>query len=258
MGMWVRFCVLMFAIAGWTSSARAGMPSPIRFLNELGQRRFEELSFFFVGFLAMAGVVRVLWNSLRRDFPQLPEISYRRSASLLLLWGLFLTVVLAMVSGARELMTPGAWKPKGITYQLADSERHQSAAATSNSVQDAERRLRLENLRFALWQFAQSHEGRFPTDVEKLQISKSLWLADDKSELTYFYQPGLSTHDANSVLVYEPEMYEDGQYVILTSGAIVKRSDVSIPSSATSPTDKAVPVEDAPNSLKRSDRGETN
>lgn len=38
---------------------------------------------------------------------------------LVVLWGLLFIVVLAMISGARELMTPGAWEKQGATYRLA-------------------------------------------------------------------------------------------------------------------------------------------
>ena len=34
------------------------------------------------------------------------------------LWGLLFMLVLTMISGARELLTPGAWEKKGATYQL--------------------------------------------------------------------------------------------------------------------------------------------
>ena len=30
-------------------------------------------------------------------------------------------IVLTMISGARELMTPGAWERNGVTYRLSES-----------------------------------------------------------------------------------------------------------------------------------------
>ncbi len=39
---------------------------------------------------------------------------------MVVLWGLLFTVVLAMISGARELMTPGAWEKQGATYRLKE------------------------------------------------------------------------------------------------------------------------------------------
>jgi hypothetical protein len=38
-------------------------------------------------------------------------------------------LVLTMISGARELMTPGAWEKKGFTYQLV-RDRPAKAADT--------------------------------------------------------------------------------------------------------------------------------
>ena len=59
-----------------------------------------------------------LWNRLRRDLPRLPRLSYKMSVTLVGLWGLLFILVLTMISGARELMTPGAWEPNGATYKL--------------------------------------------------------------------------------------------------------------------------------------------
>ena len=216
-------------VVGSASPVLAGMPSPELVFTELGRRRWEELSFFLVGFLAMAGVVRGLWNFLRRDFPTLPELSYGRSVTLLVLWGLLMTVVLALISGARELMTPGAWEPKGVTYKLSRDLPQKPAAPVVDEARDRQRRLRLENLRFALWQFAASHEGRFPYATEVDEIAPELWLVEGTSPLRFVYVPGQSLQQ-HGILVYEPEVFDDSQYVILTSGAIAKLSDVTRPS----------------------------
>ncbi len=43
----------------------------------------------------------------------------------MIIWGLLFVLVLTMISGARELMTPGAWEKEGFTYVLAgEAENH--------------------------------------------------------------------------------------------------------------------------------------
>ncbi len=76
------------------------------------------ISFFALLVLLVAWAVKGLWNHLRRDLPRLPVIGYGRSLVLVLLLGLCFNIVLLMISGARELMTPGAWVKAGVTYQL--------------------------------------------------------------------------------------------------------------------------------------------
>lgn len=218
---------LALMLVASASPVLAGMPSPELVFTELGRRRWEELSFFLVGFLVMAGVVRGLWNFLRRDFPRLPALSYGRSVTLLVLWGLLMTVVLALISGARELMTPAAWEPKGVTYKLARELPQKPVAPVVDEERDRQRRLRLENLRFALWQFAASHEGRFPSAAEVDEIPS--WLVEGTSPLRFVYVPGQSLQQRDGILVYEPEVFDDSQYVLLTSGAIAKLSDVTRP-----------------------------
>jgi hypothetical protein len=39
------------------------------------------------------------------------------------LWGLLFLLILTMISGARELMTPGAWEKHGSTYELKDAPK---------------------------------------------------------------------------------------------------------------------------------------
>lgn len=101
-------------------------------LSMLARLRLNAISFFLVAILASGWAVKLIWNSLTKDFPKLPRISYLRSLGLVTLWGLLFVLVLTMISGARELMTPGAWRKKGLTYELvepADQAPHQAAEA---------------------------------------------------------------------------------------------------------------------------------
>ena len=101
------------------SVAWAGMPAPYT-LRDLPRMRLETISFFLVVLLASAKGVQLLWNGLRSPAGRVPWISYPKSLGVIVLWGLLFSVVLAMISGARELMTPGAWEQQGATYRLRD------------------------------------------------------------------------------------------------------------------------------------------
>jgi hypothetical protein len=78
--------------------------------------------------LVSAGLVCWIWNALRTDFPRLPRLSYFKGLGLVFLWGLLFLLVLTMISGARELMTPGAWEKKGLLYELKSPPTRQRAA----------------------------------------------------------------------------------------------------------------------------------
>src|SRR4051794_33015364 len=89
--------------------ALAGMrPHPT--LTEVSRFRLDVISFFLVAILILSLLVQVIWNALRRDVAALPRLSYPKALGVVTLWGLLSVVVLAMISGARELMTPGAWE----------------------------------------------------------------------------------------------------------------------------------------------------
>jgi hypothetical protein len=137
--LWLLGCALAATPAG---QAWAGMPTPLpidvpRFLrvNDTAYERLQAISFFLMAFLACAAVVMLLWNYVRRDFPALPRLSFGKATAGLVLWGLLFVIVLTMISGARELMTPGAWEPDGVTYRLRDKDK--SEAPTSVAQEEA-------------------------------------------------------------------------------------------------------------------------
>jgi len=94
----------------------AGMPT-FR-LDDVARLRMQTISFFLLGFFVSSLLIKLLWNNLRKDFPRLPRLSYGKALGLVTLWGLLFVLVLTMISGARELITPGAWEKQGATYRL--------------------------------------------------------------------------------------------------------------------------------------------
>ena len=94
----------------------AGMPSFT--LTDLARMRLDAISFFLAMLLVSAWGVQLLWNALAKDFPKLPRMTYRRALIAITLWGFLFVLVLTMISGARELLTPGAWEKNGATYKL--------------------------------------------------------------------------------------------------------------------------------------------
>jgi hypothetical protein len=110
--------VLLLAVA---TPAHAGMPSFT--LSDLAKARVDSISFFLVLLLGLAFLVKVLWNYLAKDFTKLPRMTYPRALAAVTLWGLVFLLVLTMISGARELMTPGAWEKQGATYKLKEGQK---------------------------------------------------------------------------------------------------------------------------------------
>lgn len=110
--------VCMFLL---TTQAWAGMPTPPT-LTDLAKARLHIISFFAATFLVMAYAVLLIWNALRKSFPVLPKLTYRRAMAFVGLWGAAFILILTMIAGARELMTPGAWKKSGAIYKLDEGK----------------------------------------------------------------------------------------------------------------------------------------
>jgi hypothetical protein len=215
--------VVLALIACVTPSALGGMASPlpsadevrrILRLNDSAAERFQAISFFVVVLLACAAVVRWLWNYLRRDFTQLPRLTFSRALVGVLLWGVLFVVVLTMIAGARELMTPGAWEKQGLTYRLKEDPKYEPPDGTQ------ERRQQLERLRQALWHSAALHQGKFPSAVDLAEIPQDVWTVLDAGGMRFLYTPGLSVSGPVSILAWEPERDAARRLVLRTDGDI--------------------------------------
>jgi hypothetical protein len=136
---------------------------------------------------------------------------------IVLLWGLLFVIVLTMISGARELMTPGAWRKQGATYKLADGP-----APPQPEADIAARRLHLEKLRTALWQFAATHNGKFPGAGEETAVPAELWDVPGAGGLRYHYVAGQSAGFGPDILACEPDIDPDRRLVLRVNGDIVE------------------------------------
>jgi hypothetical protein len=194
------------------ATAFAGMPSP--HLTDIGRLRLEGISFFLFGFLLSALFIKLLWNYLRKDFTRLPRLSYPKALGVVALWGLLFVLVLTMISGARELMTPGAWQKSGLTYRLKQGE------TIPTQPSDEERRQGLDKLRLALWVSAKTRDGRFPESPTSTDFPADLWLLPGSSGLRYIYVAGLKVDQGRKPLAYEPEVDGPQRWVLFANGDI--------------------------------------
>lgn len=204
-------------------SAIAGMPSVT--LTDVARLRLEAISFFLLGFLICAFCIQRLWNWLAKDFTVLPALSYPKALGLVGLWGLLFVLVLTMISGARELMTPGAWEKTGATYQLAKT------AVSSTSGDDEQlglRRRRLENLRDALWDYAKVHDGKFPTSISDSRFEAELWLIPNAFGQQYVYLAGVKNSSDDKLVAFEPELAPGDRLALLNNGLIRKMTNAEI------------------------------
>jgi hypothetical protein len=192
--------------------AQAGMPTMV--LTDLARMRVQTISFFLLVFLASAWGMQRVWNFLRRDFARLPRLSYGRSLAFVSLWGLLFLLVLTMISGARELLTPGAWERQGATYRLTQVEPQPVAISHS------ERHSRLTALKAALWEYAQNHDGALPVDERSSGIAAAMWETPEPSRIHYIYIPGAKAGAGDVPVAYEPPALPRPQLMLRSDGEI--------------------------------------
>lgn len=200
------------AFSAWTSPAWAGMPS-ISF-SDAARLRLNAISFFLAAFVLSAAVMLWVWNYLRRDFTWLPRLSFGRACLAVAVWGFLFVIVLTMISGARELMTPGAWKKKTYTYELAKEPGDEDRYEVSERRERSEALLRLGK---ALDAYAADHDGVYPP-AEDPSIPAELWRMPGIGGLKYVYCPGRTQRDGRAPLAYERSFEGGTVCVLLASG----------------------------------------
>jgi hypothetical protein len=191
---------------------------PSIWISDWAGVRLSTISFFGAMFLLATAVVRWLWNGLARDFPKMPRLTYRRALAAVALWSMLLAVVLTMIAGSRELLTPGAWQKRGVLYEVASQKP--PATATDTSPTEV-RKEHLRRFQAALLNYATQHEGHFPAADAAAAIEPALWQVPGGFGLRYAYVPGGKTDKSSRVLAYEPEFDGSDRLVFQTNGEIV-------------------------------------
>ena len=227
--VFVEATILLSLLMYSQKTAMAGMPTVS--LSDVGRLRFSTISFFLVLILISAAGIRFLWNSVRRDFPALPLLSFRGALTGVILWGLVFVVVLTMISGARELMTPGAWIKNGLTYRQASEPQTTDSDTIAAEVkrqlnEQAARITQLQLLGVALREFADKHGGAWPTAEEFQQLPEELRTMPGELQAAYLYRAADfadadSTNKTDSVAVLEPVVFDDEQQLALFRSGVV-------------------------------------
>lgn len=187
-------------------------------LTDVAKARLESISFFCVIYLLLALAVMGLWNYLAKSFEWMPRINYRRALALMLVSGLFLYVVLTMISGARELLTPGAWQKQGVGYTLNAGGKAPSREVRWDAIQD---------LKGELWTYAREHDGKLPHGVLDKSFKTRHWQLPGMTGY-YAYIAGRTAGGGREILAYEPAAMGGKRFVILTDGSIESWSEETL------------------------------
>ncbi len=195
-----------------SANAFAGMT--VITLTDMAKTRLDALSFFLALYFLIALLVKLAWNHLAKAFPVMPRLDYRRALGLVFVTGLLFYVVLTMISGARELLTPGAWEKQGMGYR----QREQSSELTKDA-----RRNNLRKLQETIWAYAREHQGNAPPSPLVSEMSLAAWLYPDGG--LYCLMPGVKPGGGRLILVYEPAAAGSRRFVLLADGSIEDRAE---------------------------------
>ncbi len=185
-------------------------------LRDIYRLRLEEISFFIVLLLVCSIGLKFLWNHAFKGMSSIPRLRFPQALCASLIFGLLTLLILTMISGIREVLTPGAWRKQGTSYRLNDPS------------QQPARERSLQHLRTALLEYARSHDGRFPPHDYVPEIAEKLWESPDQHGSHYIYSGGLTTNDVDTLLAFEPPNFGDQRFVLRVSGEVELLNSESI------------------------------
>ncbi len=195
------------------SQASAGMT--VITLTDVARARIDALSFFLFAYLLISWVVKIIWNQLAKSFVSLPRLKYLQALGVVFMTGLMFYVVLTMISGARELLTPGVWEKQGAGYRLRENE--------PASLAKDERRQALRRIQNVIWDYAKAHDGNPPASPLIGGIDHEVW--NFKGGGFYCLMPNVRPGVGRDVMVYEPSAAGGRRFVLLADGSIEDRSE---------------------------------
>lgn len=207
--------------AGMASFSIADLPRVLS-LSNMTRQRLEAISFFVVVVLAGSWIVQRIWNSLRCDFPRLPRLSFARALGIVVLWGVAFLFVLLLITGARELLTPGAWVKSGSTFRLVDDPDPGEAVSRQLSARYAA----MERLRTALFGTVDFAHRSLPERDAAEGLPPNLIDVPVYPGQTYRYVGGrIPDGDRGfepiELILYEGDALGPDRLVLLSNGTIV-------------------------------------
>jgi hypothetical protein len=198
----------LICIAGLSGLLQAHAGMTVYDLNDVVRLRLEDASFFALLLLVCSLGIKLIWNYLAKGIPALPRINFLRAACLTGVLSLMMLLVLSMISGARELLTPGVWRRQGSAYRLNDT------------ASEPLRRQSLEFLRAALRTYADQHGGKFPPHDFVPEIDEKTWMSPDSVGTRYIYVAGLNRESGPMLLACEPITFGEQRLALMASGEI--------------------------------------
>jgi hypothetical protein len=197
---------VVLALLSACAEARAGMPSFD--LNDVVALRLQDISFFLLLVAVGAVGLKLLWNFSFRPLPKVPQLNFKHALGLTVIFGLLMLLVLTMISGARELLTPGAWRKQGSTYRL------------NSPANEEQRREHLLSLHGVLQNYRTSHDGKWPPHEYAPEIPSELWrsLDPDGTRMILVNWPG--TGSATNWLVIEPKSFGTQRLGVTRDGEV--------------------------------------
>jgi hypothetical protein len=217
----ITAATIAFLFVGIPSVVQAGMSTVT--LSEFGANRLIGIStVLFLLIVVVATVLTRCWNSLVKE-TNLPRLTHPKAIGFGFLGGLLFFLVLVMIAGSRELLSPGAWRPVGILYELKDKPKSpifdtsfdsETLIPETDSVEArlVVRRESLVRLRAALWKYADENGGTFPQT-----LPPPLQTIPVSGGVKYQYFP-----KGDEYLVLEPDMNEPPRWGLNRQGMIVE------------------------------------
>ena len=225
--------VLMPAFYPLSAAAGQNWEDP---LNSFTEAHVSGISFWLAILWILASMFHRYWNTLASKVGRLPMLSMGKA--------LIILFTVALCSGLSMTLFPLIRERMAVAYGLKGPKERPELWL------EAARQRGMEQLKEALWRYAQSHDGKLPDDEAVSEITPATWMAPDPDRSTYVYIPrsdiptgtfrykeappdpdgvAFFTGDPRGyVIAYEPNSFGTARLTLLSTGELVKLTVASL------------------------------
>ena len=187
--------------------------------------RFTEYGYFHFQLCACLIMTLVVSSGLFILMPHFNEKSLQLGQARGILGrGLFLAATLPILASwlfpLVKNVPVGVEEARGV-YRFMPNNRTLKSEVVLHETQ-RQRNTQLMQLKNALWDYAESHDGNFPTEIDESGITRDLWHVKGYFEIDYDYQPAsiANVDEQRQPLVIEPRIVDGDRFILWSNGDV--------------------------------------
>ncbi|MEZ6049453.1 MAG: hypothetical protein R3C11_28515 [Planctomycetaceae bacterium] len=186
-------------------------------LTEYGYNQWQLFSFLLFALIVSAGAFLLEGVSMSKEnlWKQAPRIFFRFTLLVILV-----PVISSLLIPLLRNTTLGVEEGRGV-FRYEPGNRTVLTEAEQQQKREI-RRKHIQQLKTALWEYADAHEGQLPPSIAESNLAKEIWVAPECFHIYYdYYTTDISTSpEERRLVLHEPRILQGKLFVVWSNGEI--------------------------------------